>query len=201
MEHIHERSTSLNKGHLGGCHVSSTIGDVGSWCPCLWDLLIEITEAKSIVDVGCGAGYSLKYFMDKGIASIGIEGLPEVLHYSPVPNNIIIHDYTIGEFVLDWKCDLAWSCEFVEHVEEKYTKNFMKTFEKCNYVGMTHAVPGQGGYHHVNEQPSPYWIDVFRHHGFEYLEQESIKLRQTLDNQTYGGWVKNTFKLFRNRRA
>jgi hypothetical protein len=27
---------------------------------------------------------------------------------------------------------------------------------------MTHAVPGQGGHHHVNCQPAEYWIEKMR---------------------------------------
>lgn len=190
---------SVQRGHLGGCYLNNNNGDLGSWAPPLWDRLIDFTNAKSIVDVGCGGGYSLKYFIDKGLDGLGIDGLEEVLQHSPVSERIVIHDYTKGEYVLNCDVDLAWSCEFVEHVEEKYKENFMKTFDRCKYIGITHATPGQDGYHHVNCQHADYWINSFSDHGFDYLEQESKEMRNLLLNKPYGNWPRLTFMLFKKR--
>ena len=33
---------------------------------------------------------------------------------------------------------------------------------------VTHAYPGQGGHHHVNEQEKEYWIDIFNKNDFRY---------------------------------
>lgn len=188
---------SLDKDHLGGCILNDSVGDINTWSPCLWDSLITLTKAKSIIDVGCGVGYSLNYFINKGIDGFGIEGLEEVLQYSNVANNIVIHDYTKGAYIPNCNIDLAWSCEFVEHVEEKYKENFMKTFNKCNYVAMTHALPGQVGYHHVNTQHPKYWIDCFGDYGFYYMESESEELKSCLNDKSYGHWIKNSFMLFK----
>lgn len=190
---------SVERDHLGGCYLNNENGDSGSWAPCLWDQLIDFTNAKSVVDVGCGGGYSLKYFIDKGLYGLGIDGLEEVLQHSPVSERIVIHDYTKGEYLLDRDFDLAWSCEFVEHVAEQYKENFMKTFDRCKYVGITHATPGQGGYHHVNEQHADYWINCFSDHGFDYLEQESKEMRDLLLDKPYGGWPRRTFMLFKKK--
>jgi len=188
---------SLNKDHLGGCILNDTVGDKNTWAPCLWDMLIELTNAKSVVDVGCGVGYSLKYFHDKGLSVMGIDGLKDVLKHSPVPELILIHDYTKGAYSLNDDIDLAWSCEFVEHIEEKFMENFMQTFDRCSFVAMTHALPNQDGYHHVNCQPQEYWINTFSNHGFAYMEKETQMLKNTLEGQSYGHWVKQSFMLFK----
>jgi SAM-dependent methyltransferase len=192
--------TSLEKDHLGGCILNNMVGDINTWCPCLWDKLIEMTNAKSVVDVGCGLGYSLQYFADKGLSVIGIDGLEDVLRHSPIHDKIVIHDYTKGIYTLDNNVDLAWSCEFVEHVEEKFTENFMKTFDKCGYVSMTHALPNQSGYHHVNCQPPEYWIDAFSNRGFRYMESETKILKDCIADKPYGHWVRNSFMLFKNEK-
>lgn len=187
--------------HLGGCVIE---GDGGTFAPQVWDKLLEMYNFKTVIDVGCGAGHSLKYFLDKHLDGIGVEGYREAINRSPVKANIVFHDYTLGEFIISSEFDLAWCCEFVEHVEEKYLSNFMKTFQKCKFVAMTHAVPGQPGFHHVNCQEAKYWIDIFSEYGFDYLEDESLMLRKTLFNSD-GSWtpngshVRNTLMLFKRK--
>jgi len=140
------------KSHLGGCVTSTAIGDINTYVPVVWDKLIELYNPKTLIDIGCGGGYSLKYFLDKGIDAIGIEGHEYAIYVSPVKEKIIKHDYVNSPFVPNSNIDMAWSCEFVEHVEEQYSSNFMQTFAKCKYIAMTHAtenIPGIS-YHHMN---------------------------------------------------
>ena len=67
--------------------------------------------------------------------------------------------------------DVIWSCEFVEHVEERFLENFLAVFQRARKaVLMTHAVPNQLGYHHVNCQPAEYWIEHMRARGFKLDE-------------------------------
>jgi hypothetical protein len=193
----------MSNNHLGGCVIDNkTNGDIGTYAPQVWDKLIELYNPKTILDVGCGAGYSLKYFMDKGIDGIGIEGYREAIQRSPIKGNLVEHDYTKGEYIPTSNFDLAWSCEFVEHVEEQYLHNFMKSFNVCKYVAITHAVPGQPGFHHVNCQPKEYWIDIFRSYKFEYLEDVSLMLRSLLYDENggsleNGSHVRNTLMIFK----
>lgn len=188
--------------HLGGCFLQ---GDIGTYAPQVWDKLIEKYNVKSVLDVGCGPGYSLLYFLQKNIVGMGIEGYLPAIEASPVKNNIIIHDYTSGPYIPFNQFNLAWCCEFVEHVEEKFLNNFMETFTRCDYVAMTHAVPGQPGYHHVNCQPSEYWINIFEKWNFEYLKEDSLSFRQLLYNPD-GTWtpngshVRSTLMIFKKKK-
>ena len=119
---------------------------------------------------------------------------------------------TTGEFIPTKKYDMTWCCEFVEHVEDQYLHNFMKTFNMFDVVAMTHGVPGQPGYHHVNCQESEYWIKLLSDYGFEYLESTSLSLRDSIPdyypgdvfdgtppNLQFGGHVKNTLMVFKKR--
>ena len=63
--------------------------------------------------------------------------------------------------------DLVWCCEFVEHVEERYVPNIVPSLSLGTLVAMTHAVPGQGGHHHVNCRTSDYWIGVMAAIGYQ----------------------------------
>ena len=165
--------TTIHEGHLGGYYAE---GDPHSFCPEMWKYLIERFDIKSVIDVGCGMGYSVQEFLKYCDDVVGIEGSPYAIENSPVKDHIFAHDYTVGELETEDTYDLCWCCEFVEHVEEDYRDNFLSTFAFAKYVAMTHAVPGQGGYHHVNCQPTEYWIEHMSRYGFEYDDEVTQKL-------------------------
>jgi hypothetical protein len=170
------------ENHLGGCIIQ---GDLATWGPEVWGYLIDKYNIKSVVDVGCGAGHSLKYFLDKGLNSIGVEGYEPAIEASNVKNFIKKHDFTKDKFITDTNHDMVWCCEFVEHVEEKYVDNFLDLFSKSKLIAMTHGLPGQPGFHHVNCQPQEYWVNKLTEKGFTFKEEESIKLRDMLPTYKY----------------
>ena len=108
---------------------------------------------------------------------VSVDGSEKVKEVSLVPDNFILNDYEKGSAITDNKFDLAWSCEFVEHVYEEFMPNFISDFQKCKYVAMTFAYPGQGGHHHVNENTQEYWLNVMQENGFTFLEEETNILR------------------------
>jgi SAM-dependent methyltransferase len=167
---------SFNDGDLGGCNVD---GDPGSECPMMWKYVVDKYDIKSVLDVGCGFGYHLKYFKDfLNLKVMGIEGSQKVASISLLPNDIKCHDYTTGELLIDsFNFDLCWSVEFVEHVDASYIDNFLCTFTSCKYLIMTHATAGQGGHHHVNEQGSDYWKKELARYNLEYDETETQNIR------------------------
>lgn len=178
--------------HLGGYIVGLTNhGDPNSYATEVWDWMIN-SNIKSVIDVGCGEGHSTKYFIDKGIECLGIEGGINAYNNSLVKDSIVLHDYIKGPFTPNKKYDAIWCCEFVEHVEEKYMINFLSTFNSADRIFLTHALPGQDGYHHVNCQPSVYWINIIEKMGFKYNNDLSIYLRSITDKMH----VKSTLLVF-----
>lgn len=180
--------------HLGGYIVGvSDFGDPNTYATEVWDYMIS-KNIKSVIDVGCGQGHSLKYFLDKGIKAIGVEGGTNAIESSPVKEFIVKHDYTKSSFTTSEEFDAIWCCEFVEHIEEKYIDNFLATFMCAKNIFMTHAVPNQEGYHHVNCQTSDYWIDKVENMGagFKCDLSLSIFLRK-LTNKMH---VSNTLLFF-----
>ena len=131
-----------------------------------------------MLDIGCGMGISTNYFKDLGCTIQAIEGHPYCKENSLIKDYILLHDYINGESQLSGTYDLCWSCEFVEHVEEKYSENFIKDFAKAKIVLITHATPGQGGWNHVNCQPASYWIERLSNHGLEYDDDLTKETRE-----------------------
>ena len=138
-------------------------GDEATQFPDLWDWLVDVYGARSVLDVGCGDGQAVDHFVGKGCFTIGIDGVPQK------HERIICHDYTTGPYTAatfrDF-FDLVWCCEFVEHVEERYVENFLPSLRLGDLLLMTHAFPGQGGYHHVNCRTPDYWVGALAAVGY-----------------------------------
>lgn len=155
--------------HLGG-HFNRT-------CMCL-DTLLFIKQKyniTSMLDIGCGLAGMTEYANYLGIYSIGVDGDSSL----PKKDYVILHDYSLDKLNLNETFDLAYSAEFLEHVYDNFIPNFMICFQKAQYSFITAAPPGQGGHHHVNEQPKEYWIEVFNDYGFEYLKEDSLEISKT----------------------
>ena len=161
--------------HLGG-YIPG--GDPATYYPDLWRWLVEDYGVGSVIDVGCGEGHAVEFFMEHlGRGNVygidGVETHPDVAWYE-------VWDYTNGPYVafLD-EADLVWSCEFVEHVEERFMENFLETFRcSSDLILMTHAEPGQAGHHHVNCQTADYWKGALASIGFSFDKQLTAVTRE-----------------------
>jgi len=179
--------------HLGGSHTNQP--DFYTWLPDIWERLLLDYNIRSVLDLGCGAGFSTRWFQERGMRVLGIEGDPAALAVRRC-DYIATHDFTLGPFTPIDTYDLAWCAEFVEHVEAKFMRNWMATLLKCRYVCMTFARPGQGGHHHVNEQDEPYWLERFNQAGFDHLSEETARMRATGPTAAWGA---PTLTFFRSR--
>ena len=178
--------------HLGGYLRG---GDPGSFCPRLWKWLIENEGVSAMIDVGCGEGSAVRWFREHGCQVIGIDGIEQD------DPDITTHDYTTGPWPfrvrgtrMEAATDLIWCCEFVEHVEERYIPNFLETFLMGELVLMTHAKPGQGGHHHVNCQPSEYWIERLSEIDFVFDQELTEKTHELVEPGHYYSWSGLAFR-------
>jgi len=172
---LQEDSWEVEDGHLGG-NVHG--GDAMTFYPELWKWMRTLFSARSVLDIGCGEGHALVEFGKDGIRVIGIDGLRRnVIETTKKRIDCLLHDFTKGAPALEEEFDLGWSCEFVEHVEARFLDNILAAFKKCRIVAMTHALPMQGGHHHVNCQPAEYWIEKMAGAGFMLLSRETAESR------------------------
>lgn len=178
--------------HLGGAHEG---GDSNTIMVDVWGWALTQYELKSVLDIGCGYGYTLKWFADHGLCQIkGIEGCHEYVEKSVVPGCVVEHDFTTGPAPVAQPFDLVWSAEFVEHVEEQYIPNFMPAFQLARHAIITHAEPGQAGCHHVNCKSTSYWVGIFAQYGFQHDQERTDLLRRT--DRWRAGWGRRTLTLF-----
>ncbi len=144
-------------------------GDPQTYHPALWDYLIEEFGVESVLDVGCGEGHCVRYFTEVGVKAVGMDGLKQNIDRAVVP--IELHDLRTAPYVLP--VDLVHCCEVVEHIDELHLGNLLQTLANGAVIAMTHALPGQEGYHHVNCQPASYWIGHLEAFGYEFLPQQT----------------------------
>lgn len=174
----------IEDGHLGG-YIKG--GDVATWYPTLWRWLVRRYGITSVLDVGCGEGHSTRFFQDLGCTVLGLEGCQQAIDESVIRDRLVQHDFCKGPYRMPEPCDLVWSCEFVEHVDEQYVGNIIDTFANSRKIILiTHAGPGQvGGHHHVNLKPAEYWIRLIEGKGYRYSRALTRKTRTIALKDSY----------------
>lgn len=165
------------EGELGG---NIRYGDAYTWTPNLWSYLISRFSIRSMLDVGCGEGHAVSYFLRNGCIAHGIDGSIKNIARSVVP--IALHNLVDGKYIMP--VDLVWSCEVAEHIPESSVNNYIGTLANGTIVAMTHAVPGQAGHNHVNCQLDDYWIDKMRNAGYDLFEENNWIRKMSIENHT-----------------
>jgi len=169
--------------HLGNDPEGIFNPDSITFMPDIWGWVCMNFGISSVLDIGCGIGTNLAWFDEYGFDVLGIEGHPNAIAGSLLPGKIIQHDFTKGPWVPERQFDLCICTEFAEHVEAEFEENWLLAVDKCNYVLLAAAPPGQGGYHHVNEQPDSYWVKRFESRGMIQDEEITAKLRATCNRK------------------
>lgn len=192
----HRRNNvNCEEDHLGGYIRSSPRpapsglavehGDPETWNPRLWRWAVDRFGVQSALDVGCGEGHAARYLRELGVEVLGVDGSKLARRDSRIPDAHVLHDFTTGPYVPNRPFDLAWSCEFVEHVEDRYADNFLTCFEAAEIVMMTYAAPGQPGWHHVNCRPASYWAWRLLERGFAFDDALTAESRELAEGRHY----------------
>lgn len=138
------------------------------------DILIELTNPESVIDVGCGVGTFLKAFKNKGVKYIlGLDSTNYLnTDYLEIPHTNFIDCNLEKKYpVIDKQFDLALSLEVAEHLDPNSAKKFVAFLtELSGCVYFSAAIPGQGGVGHVNEQWPEYWIELFDKRDYNFID-------------------------------
>lgn len=162
---------SYGEPHLGGNIVE---GDAYTHCPRVWDYVIDRFAVRSALDLGSGRGHAAHYMAQKGVSVIAVDGLRYNVVNALHPT--VQHDLTNGPFQTD--VDFVHCQEVAEHISEEHADDFVRSLASGRVVLLTHAVPGQGGHHHVNCQDADYWINMMALAGYRVLAEDTNRIRK-----------------------
>lgn len=128
---------------------------------------LDIVDAKSVVDIGCGMGQWSRAADRLGIADIVSCDLDDVpVEKRNLPAEFVPID--LREVVdLGRRFDLVICAEVGEHVPAEHADNVVASVCRHSDVAIFGAAtPLQGGKGHVNEQWPNYWLERFATHDF-----------------------------------
>lgn len=133
--------------------------------PNLFELLP--VAIQSVLDVGCGAGAWLQQWAQQGVAVTGLDGDYVEREKLLIPEANFVPRDLAAEFDLQQRFSLVQSLEVAEHLPVSAAAGFVASLcRHSDIVLFSAAPPGQGGEHHVNEQPYAYWRDHFAACGY-----------------------------------
>ncbi len=135
-------------------------------------IVLDITRANSVVDVGCGTGTWLAAFAAHGVQDIlGLDGdyvdrsLLEIPAEQFVPADLNL-PLSVGR-----RFDLVVSLEVAEHLQPAAADTFVDSLTRLGPIVLfSAAIPHQGGVDHLNEQWPEYWATHFAYKGFRVVD-------------------------------
>lgn len=137
--------------------------------PILQSLLPPI---HSVVDFGCARGAWLSVWKEFGIeTACGVDGDYVDRERLLIEPNFF-HAADLAQPIdLERRFDLVQSLEVAEHIPAASASMFLETLTRhSDIVFFSAAAPGQGGEHHINEQPYEYWKSLFAEHGYDMFD-------------------------------
>lgn len=154
-------------------------------------------EPSSVIDFGCAIGAHLEHFHEQGILVQGVDGHPGALNYAVIPSDRIdLHDLR-EPYKTTQKYDLVLCFEVLEHIPQRFDDILLDTLCKAgDLLVITAAPPGQGGTHHVNEQPKEYWESEFKSRGFEHDQDATDRISSSFQLEE-ANWMEENLFVFR----
>jgi len=195
-----------DKEHLGGF---SEI-DTGGISPALFKHMVTDYGVHSFLDIGCGRGFSTSWFAMHGVEVLCAEGSHDAFKRSVLPdpaNQVVEHDFSRGPWWPEKTYDVAWSVEFLEHVNLQYQYNYVTALRKAALIFVTSSTGN--GWHHVEVHHAPWWIRKFESYGFHYDEELTQQVKNWAkdgkhdyhapNGKPYDGfYIRATMKVFIN---
>lgn len=158
-------------------------------------VIVHSCKAKSLLDIGCGAGAWLSVAASLGLNDIaGVDGdyvdrsmlLVDEKHFTP---GDITKPFDLGRTF-----DIVQCLEVAEHVPNINSATLVSNIVRHGHLILfSAAVPGQGGEDHINEQPYEYWRDLFAAEGYRLFD---FVRSHIIDNEEVEPWYRYNLMLF-----
>lgn len=144
--------------------------------------IMDVFEPESVIDLGCAIGHYLRPMHEAGVHVRGVDAHSAAIEHSLIPKDQMELADLRDEYDPWQRYDVALCIEVAEHLAEEHADTLVDTIVECApVVVFTAATPGQGGTHHVNEQPRDYWKRMFIQRGYEYDHKAVEDIRRRVN--------------------
>ncbi len=136
-------------------------------------------QPRSVIDWGCGAGLHAAELARLGVDVIAVDGVVPSAELRDRDVDIRVADLTepLPFGFLPAAYDLSLCIDVMEHLHEADADVALDNItESAGLLIMSCAPPGQGGHHHVNEQPRRYWVARMAKRGWKYDRRETGRM-------------------------
>jgi hypothetical protein len=127
---------------------------------------------KSILEAGCGGGWFTVEFLRRGLDVLALEGThsgyAKTVGRGVEKSRVMRHDLRLP-FSLGRRFDIALCTEVAEHIECPFSSQLISGLvNHSELIWFSFEEPGSNSasYHHCNEQPEQFWINLFRFYGY-----------------------------------
>jgi SAM-dependent methyltransferase len=134
--------------------------------------VVEAFRPESVLDVGCGFGYWLAEAKRLGVKKVvGVDGPWIGRKHLAITAEEFREAELTQPFDLGDRFDLVMSLEVAEHLPEAGARQFVRSIVgHGDCIMFSAAIPGQGGYNHLNERWPSYWRNIFDELGFALFD-------------------------------
>lgn len=95
--------------------------------------LKEVKVGGAILDIGCGPGRDLKYFVDHGYKAEGVEPSSKLAGFAREHSGCVVHEGLLQDVSIEGKFDGIWACASLLHVPSSELKDvFSKITDLMN---------------------------------------------------------------------
>jgi SAM-dependent methyltransferase len=138
----------------------------------LMPFVLELTGAKSVVDLGCGVGGWVAVAKELGAAEVlGVDGDYVDQAWLKVDADEFLPRDLTQPIRVERDFDLSMSLEVAEHLPPARAASFVSDLcALAPIVFFGAAQPHQGGNNHINEQYLDYWVELFAAEGYELID-------------------------------
>ncbi|MDO8594374.1 MAG: class I SAM-dependent methyltransferase [bacterium] len=166
----------------------------------LAETVFEFYKPKQVNDFGCGCGIYLREFERLGAEVFGVDGSPAAQRNLAIDQNKFLLADLTKPVSVSGKYDCAISFEVAEHIPTSTSETLVNNITRASdLVVFTAAHIGQGGHDHINEQDPSFWVALFQKKGFEFLAEDTRKIRKALSDAGAIFWLVDNFSVFKKQ--
>lgn len=143
-------------------------------------LILELIQARSVVDVGCGVGTWLSVFKRHGVEDIlGVDGDYVEKTMLEIPAEKFMPFDLRKPLYINRQFDLVISMEVAEHLPVECSEDFVDSLTRLGPVVLfSAAIPFQDGKNHINKQWPDFWSKLFEQKGYVLIDPIRKKIWQ-----------------------